>query len=547
MRMQLAALTRAALRDSTVLTRTALLLVLTLVVAAPATAQPAQGAQPQRPEHGRAGPARTGARNHQGPPDLFRARNGNWYTIFLVTPAGIILGDPINAAFATWLKERARPSASRCRCDTSSTATATSITRKAGAVFADTATFVAHENMLRNMDGRYPQMPGDMLDRNDNGVIDPDEIDIPTNDPARRVRLGPSFFATWDHNKDGKVPPAELQADIRRPDIVYSDRMRLELGGKTVEVIHPGLNHSDDATVMYFPAERAVFATEFLADALVDHDHTRCQVRAAPSTATRWRSGCGRIAPSRRWTSTSSRPATATVHEGRRDRSAYSSRTCARGVSGNGGGQSLEELKKTITLDKYKDWAYFARLREAEYRRGVRESKAPPVTRGAHRRDRPTCRLASTGHAPDPSNQRLVVQRLVEADPFRSACNRHDTRPSVCSSFTDLRGGRPALCTGPDMPFKPVPRLRGFVYRGPYAYSLTICTHEPASRIRWPRRRGACDGATPALSGRLPFCNCRVPSMPDHLHSVLDGLASSSCRWTELYGFSSSDRCTNGG
>jgi hypothetical protein len=45
--------------------------------------------------------------------------------------------------------------------------------------------------------------------------------------------------------------------------------MRLVLGGKTVEIIHPGLNHSDDASIMYFPAERVVFATEFLADALV--------------------------------------------------------------------------------------------------------------------------------------------------------------------------------------------------------------------------------------------------------------------------------------
>ena len=31
--------------------------------------------------------------------DLYRARNGNWYTVFLVTPAGIILGDPINESF----------------------------------------------------------------------------------------------------------------------------------------------------------------------------------------------------------------------------------------------------------------------------------------------------------------------------------------------------------------------------------------------------------------------------------------------------------------
>ena len=147
-----------------------------------------------------------------------------------------------------------------------------------GAAFADTATFVAHENMLRNMDGRYPQMPGDMLDRNDNGVIDADEIDIPTKTRPGVCGWGPSFFTTWDHNKDGKVTPAELQRDIRRPDLVYSQRMRIELGGRVVELIHPGLNHSDDATVMYFPAERTVFATEFLADALVTTN-----IRSLPS------------------------------------------------------------------------------------------------------------------------------------------------------------------------------------------------------------------------------------------------------------------------
>jgi hypothetical protein len=36
--------------------------------------------------------------------DLYRARNGNWYAIFLVTSEGIILGDPINTDFAQWLE-----------------------------------------------------------------------------------------------------------------------------------------------------------------------------------------------------------------------------------------------------------------------------------------------------------------------------------------------------------------------------------------------------------------------------------------------------------
>ena len=74
-----------------------------------------------------------------------------------------------------------------------------------------------------------------------------------------------SFFRTADRNGDGSLTPAELQADIRRPDILYSDHMRLTLGGKTVDLIYPGKNHSDDATVLYFPAERVVFAVDDVA------------------------------------------------------------------------------------------------------------------------------------------------------------------------------------------------------------------------------------------------------------------------------------------
>ena len=228
------------------------------LVAALLAALPAVHAQPR-------GPAReiiplTG--------DLYRARNGNWYTIFLVTPDGIILGDPINPAFATWLKGELDQ---RFKVPVRYVVYSHSHFDHAGggAVFADTARFVGHEHMLRNADGRYPHMPGDMIDRNANGAIDPDEIDIPTKAAPGVCGMGAGFFGSTDRNKDGLVPPAELQADIRPPDIVYSERMRIRLGGRDVELIFPGLNHSDDATVMYFPAERVVFATEFLADALV--------------------------------------------------------------------------------------------------------------------------------------------------------------------------------------------------------------------------------------------------------------------------------------
>jgi len=127
--------------------------------------------------------------------DLYRVRNGAWATVFYVTPDGIILGDPINVALSTWLKDQL---AQRFKVPVRYVVYSHSHFDHAegGAVFADTAKFVAHENMLRNMDGRYPQMPGDMLDRNDNGVIDPDEIDIPTKTRPGVCGWGPSFFTT---------------------------------------------------------------------------------------------------------------------------------------------------------------------------------------------------------------------------------------------------------------------------------------------------------------------------------------------------------------
>lgn len=33
---------------------------------------------------------------------LYRAQNANHYTVFLVTPEGVIMSDPINRDFARW-------------------------------------------------------------------------------------------------------------------------------------------------------------------------------------------------------------------------------------------------------------------------------------------------------------------------------------------------------------------------------------------------------------------------------------------------------------
>ncbi len=295
--------------------------------------------------------------------DLYRARDGNWYAIFLVTADGIILGDTLSTEFSVWLKGELED-----RFDVPVRYVVYSHSHfdhaQGGAVFADTALFVAHENMLRNMDGRYPQMPGDMIDRNNNGRFDPEDIDIPTDMKPGICGFGPSFFTMFDHDGDGQVTPQEMQRDIQRPDIVYSDRMRLDLGGKTVELIHPGLNHADDATVMLFPRERVLFATEFLADALVTDD-----IHSMPSA-------CGPFdgSPLSEWIRSYRTiedldfdilaPGHGALFEKSdvTDTREYFEDLVAAVSAGMAAGHSKEELMHTIRLDKYKDWVNYEHL-----------------------------------------------------------------------------------------------------------------------------------------------------------------------------------------
>jgi glyoxylase-like metal-dependent hydrolase (beta-lactamase superfamily II) len=296
--------------------------------------------------------------------DVYRANNGNWWAIFMVTPEGIILGDTINLQFSTWLKSELDE-----RFDVPVRYVIYSHSHwdhaEGGAVFAETATFVAHENMLRNMDGRYPQMPGDMIDRNNNGLIDPEEIDIPTTQKPGFCGMFVGFHAQIDANGDGVATPAEMQRNIIAPDIVYSERMQIELGGKRVELIHPGKNHSNDATVMLFPDERVLFATEFLADALVTDD-----IHSLPSA-------CGPFdgSPLAEWIR-SYRTVEALdfdiVAGGHGSilfdkRAVIETRTyfedLVAAVSGAmADGLSLAEMQESITLDQYADWVNYDRL-----------------------------------------------------------------------------------------------------------------------------------------------------------------------------------------
>jgi len=139
--------------------------------------------------------------------DLYRFRNAGHFSVFLVTPAGIIATDPINAEAARWLKqELARRFNQPVKYLIYSHDHSDHIS--GGEVFADTAVVTAHENAKEKIIGE-------------------------------------------------RRPTAV-------PQIAFSDRMTIELGGKQVELIYVGRNHSDNSIVMRFPAERVLFAVDFI-------------------------------------------------------------------------------------------------------------------------------------------------------------------------------------------------------------------------------------------------------------------------------------------
>ena len=195
--------------------------------------------------------------------DLYRFRDVRHYGMFLHTPEGIILVDPTNPDTAEWLKVELDS-----RFDVPVRYVIYSHAHNdhapGGEVFADTATFVAHENMPKNLvqpaDGA-PLLPLEALaDANGNGSIEESEA----------VTTFANNFAQFDLDGDGSLSRSEMWArrfggdQTRPPDIVYRDRSSITLGGKTVELHYTGINHTDDMTVVLFPEERMIYTVDHL-------------------------------------------------------------------------------------------------------------------------------------------------------------------------------------------------------------------------------------------------------------------------------------------
>ncbi|MBA3449874.1 MAG: MBL fold metallo-hydrolase [Chloroflexia bacterium] len=156
-------------------------------------------------------PATPPAELQQFADDTYAFMSGGYFSLFIVTDEGVIATDPgslVDPARAEAYKAAiASVTDQPVRYVVYSHAHADHAT--GGSVFADSATFIAHQNAVEKI-----------------AALD---------DPNTPV-----------------------------PQIAFNDEMTIELGGKTIELYYAGRNHSDNSIVLLYPERRLLFAVDFI-------------------------------------------------------------------------------------------------------------------------------------------------------------------------------------------------------------------------------------------------------------------------------------------
>jgi len=286
-------------------------------------------------------------------PGLYRAQNNQHYTVFLVTSAGIIVSDPINTEFAEWLRGELTQ-----RFDVPVRYVLYSHHdwdhASGGAVFADTAEFVAQENFATALALPQANTPlpatAAAVDANRNGRIERSEA---TGALAQQ-------FALYDANGDGALSGAEVArgpvSEVHPAQTLFKDRTTVTLGGKSVEMIHVGPTHAADMTVLRFPAERAVFLVDFIS-------LKRLPFRNLPGYDIDQLVGTIRDVEALDFDVAIGGHGAVGNKDDVAAHRRYLEELRVAVADGIANGQTLEQLQASLTLDAYRDWASYQEWR----------------------------------------------------------------------------------------------------------------------------------------------------------------------------------------
>ena len=282
--------------------------------------------------------------------DVYYARMDDYVSAFMVTSEGIILVEPIGTEMAEWLKgELAKRFKvpvkyviySHSHWDHSS----------GGAVFADTAQFIGQENILKliAMPPANTSLPQNVRtqDTNGNGRIEREEAQGNTR----------TQFELYDANRDGALTGAEVTrgpiANVRPPDVTYTERMSLHLGGKQVEILSRPIPHAADNTIVRFvDGTNVLFASDWITVRRLPFgqigDNETPLVKAVEAMDFEFflcsHGALGKKAD-----------VTANIRYREELRAAVAKAIAA--------GQTLEQAQKSVMMEAYKDWDFYEQQR----------------------------------------------------------------------------------------------------------------------------------------------------------------------------------------
>jgi glyoxylase-like metal-dependent hydrolase (beta-lactamase superfamily II) len=138
-------------------------------------------------------------------------------------------------------------------------------------------------------------------------------------------------------------------SDVHPPTETYSGRRTITLGGKSVEMIHPGTQHSANMSILHFPAESALFVVDFISLRRLPFQTMAGYDLAAWIKEIRFVEdfGARTIIPAHGTVGTP-----ADVAQVRQ----YLEELRDAVQAGIRSGSSLEQLKASITMEAYRDW-----------------------------------------------------------------------------------------------------------------------------------------------------------------------------------------------
>ncbi|MDE0371532.1 MAG: MBL fold metallo-hydrolase [Rhodospirillales bacterium] len=297
---------------------------------------------------------------------VYHARTNRSGTAFLVTEEGIILADPLSRDFARWLKEEFATRFgvpvryvvySHYHWDHGS----------GGEVFADTAEFVGHANMLAYLEmppstttladvvGQYE--PVAALDANGDGVV---EFSETPEDMQRFPGSRQNIFEGFDANRDDVLSGAEIVRGpisfVHPPNIRYTDEIEIRLGGKRVRLTWMGnMNHSNDMSLITFPDDDMMLIVDYVSLRLPNREMDY-ELGGFPE----WMEAVARteqMAMDYEYVLTAHGPV-GTWEDVRAWRE-YLEDLRDAVAAAIAAGQTLEEMQRTVTMDEYSHWERF--------------------------------------------------------------------------------------------------------------------------------------------------------------------------------------------